>query len=273
MIRASLSPYNGHFRRSASYQRLDSSEKGALSFFLGQAQAKLFAHDIFQVFQFVHYDKYLGHIGITRRKTRPDFIGFRRGGTAIAVEAKGRSGLWDERLIESAKKQVEALPGIRGYTDPIRYVHVAFFDRGEWGARLIDPPGQPSQAPADPALLTLIYYEPIVTAILDTGTDQEPTELPDGKFYLRANFPGIDAYILIRADIANRTAIALGDLQPEEGERPPFAASLLYELTLQLDSARSDVADVDWRDNQSFFLGDDGVGIELGSSWENWASP
>jgi hypothetical protein len=58
MIRASLSLRGGNFRGSAGYQKLDSSEKGALSFFLGQAQAKLFAHDIFRVSHFVHYDNY-----------------------------------------------------------------------------------------------------------------------------------------------------------------------------------------------------------------------
>jgi len=201
MVRASLSRQGGHFRRSPSYRRLDASEKGALSFFLGQAQAKLFAHDFFRVSRFIHYDKYLEYKGIPRRKTRPDFIGFRSGGMAIAVEAKGRSDLWTQKLIDSAKKQVAALPPIAGYADPIRYAHVAYFNCGEWSARLVDPPpGRQSQetAGSDPALLTAAYYEPIVAAILNNGTEPETVELEDGKRYLRATYPSVDVRILVR---------------------------------------------------------------------------
>jgi hypothetical protein len=274
MVRASLSPQGRHFRCTDSYRRLDSSEKGALSFFLGQAQAKLFAHDMFRVFRLVHYDKYLEHLKTTRSKTRPDFIGFRHGGTAIAVEAKGRSdqsGRRDKRLVDSAKEQVKAIPAVKGYADPIRYVHIAFFDHAEWAALLVDPPSQRNLPPADPALLTLAYYEHIVTAILSARPDREMTELTDGIPYLRASFPDVDANILIREDIADRTAAALGDPQMAEDGAPPFAAAQLYELTIQLDSEKSAAIDARWNDTQNFFLGGDGVGIELGSSWENWA--
>lgn len=53
MTRASVEP-GRHYWRSNSYRRLDLAEKGAVSFFLGQAQAKLFAHDFFRISRFVH---------------------------------------------------------------------------------------------------------------------------------------------------------------------------------------------------------------------------
>ena len=53
MIRASVPPGPRYFYKSSSYRRLAPSEKGAVSFFLGQAQAKLFAHDFFHVDKFV----------------------------------------------------------------------------------------------------------------------------------------------------------------------------------------------------------------------------
>lgn len=271
MIRASLSPTGGIFRRSASYQRLDPSEKAALSFFLGQAQAKLFAHDIFRISRFVHYDKYLQHKGIRHRKTRPDFLGFRGDGTAIAVEAKGRSGLWTEELAKSAKDQVMALPAIAGYTDPIRYAHLAFFDHGEWRARLIDPPSQRNTEEADPALLTLDYYGQIVAAVLGGGNSQEPpVEGNDGNRYLQARFPNIDASILVREDIASRTAAALEDTPDGRTGAPARSVLQLYELTFELESrepysSRGALAD------ENSFIGDDGVGVELGRSWTNWS--
>ena len=205
-MRASLTPHNGHFRHSTSYQKLDSSEKGALSFFLGQAQAKLFARDIFRISLFVQYDAYLVHIGRTRRKTRPDFVGFRHDGTAIAVEAKGRSGRWDEKLVKSAKDQAEALPAIAGYPDPIRYAHLEFFDHGEWQARLIDPPSQRNPEPLNPALVTFAYYGQIVAALQGSENSPEAVEGDDGNPYLQARFPNVDVSILVREDIANRTA-------------------------------------------------------------------
>lgn len=267
MVRAALSSEYGRFRRSNNYRRLDSSEKGALSFFLGQAQAKLFAHDIFRISRFVHYDKYLEHIGSPRSGTRPDFLGFRRDGTAIAVEAKGRSGLWDDKLVESAKKQVNALAGIAGYPNMTRYVHIAHFNRGKWEARLIDPPGSRNLEAADPALLTLAYYEPIVSAVLGNRSEES---VKSGDYrYWRANFPDVDAIILIREDIANLTTEALSE-QSDEGPSRRSKVSKLYELTLQLDSAESEEPHLSRRDNGEFFLGSDGVGVELGSSWENW---
>jgi hypothetical protein len=251
----------------ANYQKLDSSEKGALSFFLGQAQAKLFAHDIFRISRFVHYDKYLEHIGRTRRKTRPDFIGFRPDGTAIAVEAKGRSGRWDEKLVKSAKDQVAALPDIAGYADPIRYAHLAFFDNGEWQARLIDPPSQQNTEPLSPEFLTLAYYGQIVAAVQGGVISREPVEGADGRLYLQARFPNVDVSILVRQDIANRTVAALEESPGRPTSTPSRLASQLYQLTLELDSGESDGGAAG---GLSFF-GDDGVGIELGLSWTNWA--
>jgi hypothetical protein len=94
---------------------LDPSEKGAVSFFLGQAQAKLFAHEFFQVSLLVPDDSYLAHLGMRRRRTRPDFIGFHGRNVAIALEAKGRSpNGFNRGLVARAKKQASSLPGIAG---------------------------------------------------------------------------------------------------------------------------------------------------------------
>jgi hypothetical protein len=126
--------------------------------------------------------------------------------------------------------------------------------------------------PADPAQLTVAYYDDIVAAILNTDGDSGLEEREDGNTYRRATFPGVDASILIRADIASLAEEALGEPQPNaDTGQPSRAASALYELTLQLDSVESALGDPSWRDSASFFLGADGVGIELGYSWGAWA--
>jgi hypothetical protein len=113
MARASVPAGARYFYKSNSYRRLAPSEKGAVSFFLGQAQAKLFAHDFFQVDKFLAYDHYLEYRRLPRVGSRLDFLGFRGTQTTIAVEAKGRSGATTPRRSKPAKKQAESIPGDR----------------------------------------------------------------------------------------------------------------------------------------------------------------
>ena len=150
MIRAAVPPGPRYFYRSRSYERLAPSEKGAVSFFLGQAQAKLFAYDFFGISKFVAYDHYLEHLRIPRARTRPDFLGFRGTRTAITVEAKERSGGYPASLIEDAKKQAESITPITGYPPPTTYVHLAYFWGDEWCAYLEDPPRRPNAQDGPP---------------------------------------------------------------------------------------------------------------------------
>lgn len=209
MIRASIQPGPPYCQRSPRYARLDPSEKGAVSFFLGQAQAKLFAHDFFHVSRFVHYDAYLAYQGRPRRRTRPDFIGFYGRRVAIGVEAKGRSLGFGRNLIADAKRQASSLPAIRGHPLSATYVHVAYFYRDQWRAYLEDPPRQrPGQyvdqrrgQHVNPADLTLVYYLPIVNAIR-TRAQEEPRGLEQAQgFYLTAYFAEVDLRLSVRADI------------------------------------------------------------------------
>ena len=268
MIRASIQPGPNAYWRSARYARLDPSEKGAVSFFLGQAQAKLFAHDFFRVSRLVHYDSYLAHRGRPRRKTRPDFIGFYGRHVSIGVEAKGRSQGFGRKLVTNAKKQASSLPVIVGYPTSATYVHVAHFDRDQWCAYLEDPPRQRRVPVVDPAILTLVYYLPIVNAIRAREPQTRSLEQAEGS-YLRAYFAEVDMYLSVRADVA--------DLIPSD-ELAAFpsadkgATASLYDLVLELDMERLDQGKgVSLQDNGRAFLGDDGIAVQLGPSWASWA--
>jgi hypothetical protein len=268
MMRASVWPGSNTYWRSHGYARLDPSEKGAVSFFLGQAQAKLFAHDFFHVGRFVHYDAYLAHLGRPRRRTRPDFVGFFGRDIAIGVEAKGRSNGFGASLIAKAKRQASSLPVINGHPAAATYVHVARFDRNQWCAHLEDPPRarRPGDGNIDPAILTLVYYLPIVAAL--RAREPETIRLGGGVPYVRAYFQEVDSYLSVRADI--ETLIPSGVAAPRTQLDNLKATGTLYELVLSLDASELEQAP-SLSGTESLFVGGDGVGVELGTTWADWA--
>jgi hypothetical protein len=273
MMRASVEPGRRNYWRSDSYKRLDPAEKGAVSFFLGQAQAKLFAHDFFRISRLVHFDFYLEHYGKPRSGMRPDFVGFHGRHAGIAVEAKGRSLGYEPKLITKAKNQARSLPDIKGYRPSIRYVHVAYFYGDMWCAHLEDPPRQQSRQDIDPAGLNLAYYLPIVYAIRGRQAEPESVRLWDGVSYLSRYFGEADFSLSVREDIAalvpseDETAISRGAEFSSIGRR-------LYDRILSLDDEVDELTGTPSfleQDSDLSFIGADGVAVQLGSSWNNWA--
>ena len=232
MIRASVPAGPRYFYKSRSYRRLAPTEKGAVSFFLGQAQAKLFAHDFFHVGTFVAYDHYLEYLKVPRAGTRPDFLGFRGTHTTIAVEAKGTSGGYKDTVLAAAKVQAQSIPGILGRPLPAAYAHLAYFGGNEWCAYLEDPP-QRQNAPrpsVDPGILTLAYYDPIVAV---TRTRQAEQVWIDGVRYLRTSLEDVDIHLLVRSDIAELVSPD-EEIVAADPDRLRSVSAPLYELVLAL---------------------------------------
>lgn len=267
MMRASIQPRGACHWRSNSYARLDPAEKGAVSFFLGQAQAKLFAHDFFRISRFVHLDFVLEHTGQLRNRTRPDFLGLQGRNSAIAVEAKGRSLGCEDRLVDKAKDQVRSLPNIKGYSPPVAYAHIAYFEGDMWSAYMVDPPRGSGGHDIDPAALTLAYYLPLVNAIQGGQATPERVRIWDEVAYLRRYFEEIDCAVAVREDIAT--------LVPPESparQEADFSSSgaQLYDHILSLDEEREVRRAFQDRESDTSFLGADGIAVQLGSSWLNW---
>lgn len=268
MIRASVPVGSKHFYQSRSYRRLAPTEKGAVSFFLGEAQAKLFAYDFFHVSKLVAYDHYLEYHKIHRSGTRPDFLGYQGMRTTIVLEAKGRSGYYSAAVVKAAKKQALSIPPIAGHPQPIAYVHLAYFWDGEWCAYLEDPPRrQDALGPGvDPRILTLAYYHPIVAAIRARRSEQVQI---DGVWYSRTSFEDVDTHLLVRADIEELVPPD-EEIIAADPDRLRSVSTPLYELALALDGeamALKTEAPVDDDDDDPRFIADDGVGVELGPSW------
>lgn len=130
MAQASLSEDAGRWVRSASYLRLDGSEKGAISYFLGMVQADLAATKLLNAHGLVHVDAVYRLLGLAQpTHKRPDLIGYAHGTVASAasgplkpnqprpivtstlgrllVEAKGRSNEYRDEPVAAARRQVK----------------------------------------------------------------------------------------------------------------------------------------------------------------------
>lgn len=112
LIRSCLDEQNGYLVQSESYRRLDATEKGAASYFLGMTQASLLAARVLQMSPVSHVDDLLyWAYGNVPQQSRPDLIGYDPNGAGkLVLEAKGRSYEFDWGPIISAKCQVSDIP-------------------------------------------------------------------------------------------------------------------------------------------------------------------
>ncbi|GAA1195501.1 hypothetical protein GCM10009608_33660 [Pseudonocardia alaniniphila] len=150
-------------------------------------------------------------------------------------------------------------------------MHVAYFDGDEWCAYLEDPPSARQGQLVDPATLTLVYYLPIVDSIRARRAELVRL-VDDDVMYLRAYFSETDIYVAVRNDIAERVSVnSLVTADASRAVPGEAEAATLYDLVLSLDAEYSDLQSQPERESAHFFLGDDGVAVELGSSWADWA--
>ena len=182
------------------------------------------------------------------------------------VEAKGRSLGFNRTLVTTAKKQASSLPVITGHPASDTYVHVAYFDHGQWCAYLEDPPRQQRVQAVDPETLTTVYYLPIVNAIRARDAQESGLEKAAGS-YLRAYFAEVDMHLSVRRDIA---ALTPSDEQAGSKAADKEGNAPLYNLVLEFDSQRLGPYNETSQDDDQAFLGDDGVAVELGPSWASW---
>ncbi|MGX9901321.1 hypothetical protein ACW0JT_18255 [Arthrobacter sp. SA17] len=88
---ANLSVTRSAIRRSTAYDRLDPSEKSAVSYFLGMTQASVIAEKVLGIAFTAHLDLVMTALNILlRKKSRPDLLGVDAAGTiATSIETKG----------------------------------------------------------------------------------------------------------------------------------------------------------------------------------------
>lgn len=149
MLFANLQQSGAQLVKSDAYKSLDPSEKGAISYFIGQTVTKLLCAKLFDVHWLLHLDVYgrgLPH-RLRRGKKRPDLIGLNPALDWLVVESKGHSNSATKALAESAKIQALHLRTIGASTPFLRLGMATHFSRtGFLRTILVDPYEIPEDA-------------------------------------------------------------------------------------------------------------------------------
>lgn len=105
----------GYLVFSNKIDYLDSTERGFLNYYVGMFITKLVSKKIFKFDYLVHLSIAKRYMSIMfRSRKQPDLIAFNPSDNCYSIfEAKGRSRL-DNRILESAKEQVQAISWVRG---------------------------------------------------------------------------------------------------------------------------------------------------------------
>lgn len=269
-------PTSYRWVKSEAYNRLDQSEKSAVSYFLGMTQAKVTCEMLLGVPHLVHLDAVLALLGETTKKSRPDFVGFDLASMSytLAVEAKGRTHGWTAKVTETAKLQAGLLPTIVNTTSDIRVASIAYFNTdGAWEAYLEDPPAVYTGLDDRLTIATLLvtYYRPLVAALLTEGLIEDRSS--DNQTVI-VRLPAIDIWLGVPRVVVNilrelRSVERLTKNQMEAagadiaGAIAGLPSKTAASRTSETWQARglSEVAD------PTVCTGLDGVQVRLGESW------
>lgn len=175
--------------RSTAYDRLDPSEKRAVSYFLGMTSARLSTDALLGITHLAHLDPLLKATGHSLTGSRPDFVGYHPAlpSHCVIVEAKGRTGAFSQAALDSAKKQAKKLPSINGAGVAIAVASEAYFGDGTWTAHLEDPPRVKTLARGfDPGLVVGSYYAPILRAITEVEELDGRQRSENGNYFPEA---------------------------------------------------------------------------------------
>jgi len=260
--------------RSAAYERLDPSEKSAVSYFMGMTQAEVMCKKLGLASHLVHVDAVRSVVfGNATGRTRPDLVGVDASlSYSILVEAKGRSGGWDQEVIDKAKAQVTALTPIVNMT-PTRVASHAYFGDDGWCAWLVDPEGGFGDARSGFSLeaVLIAYYRPIVAAMHAGGLTDEGRYLANFRV---SRLPGMDmslglpeSIIEILAQIPETGVLDEDVITQKGGALRDTVRSLPQERSNDTVEALRQPALLGSGVSDTISVGLDGVLVELGSSW------
>lgn len=132
---------SGRVTRSAAYDGLDPTEKGAISYFLGMTLTKAAVHRLCDVPWLMHLDVYRADLAaaLGDDHSRPDLVGRDQSGRWVVVESKGRTNSFDGQALMRAKQQAQKVISIGGQAPHLAIGALLHFDGDVLQLHLRDP--------------------------------------------------------------------------------------------------------------------------------------
>jgi hypothetical protein len=241
--------------------RMDPSERRALSYHLGITLSVAWARRALSIPWLLHLDVYQSafNVNLQPGNSRPDLVGRHPNGSWAVFEAKGRGTPPDPKAEKKAKDQAKRVVDIGGVAPTSRFAFFSYYapDKSAVGRkkpkvvhiRVVDPEPEEIEDPINLPLFTVdnffrLYYEPWWTLLAETAK-LAPSQ--DGRFIWR-RLEDLDFRIGMLKDVA-------GALSRERyGELPEIIHRAEEQERL--------------RDQYLDWAGD-GLLIEPGDSWRN----
>lgn len=251
MLRATLreDATSQKLMRTDIYNLLDPSEKNAFSYFQGLVTSKLLASKLLDTTWLMHLDVYQKDYNIILPKSRPDFIGRNNRDEWIILEAKGRSNAFSNEAQTKAKDQTRQLRKVDGKFPVLRAAVQSYFtSTGGFRCKITDPEEYDKNAfdmTIDKKIFIKNYYAPI----LNFFDEKNENIIKHSNSYKLVEIKELDLTIGVATPVYD----LLG-----EG---PNSFGKLEEIILK------EALTTEYNDNKSAFVGNDGVVIITGNSW------
>ena len=256
-----LSP-QGEFIKTDAYKSLDPSEKSAISYFLGLSFAKLVAHRLLSVPWLVHLDCFSDHM---KGNNRPDLIGTNLSGEWCVFEAKGRSHNIDEKLIQKATNQAQMIKRINGMDPSIRGISLSHFGSDKLrlyleGSDEINASAVDLEIPGGEDQFLASYYQPFVSLMENSTAITRETDVVRmrGREINLVNLEEVDLDVGLDSQVQE---ILTSDYRAKNA-----LMSIAYLCSPHTEEFGVP-ADDHSGNNDTTFIGWDGVFVRLGSSW------
>ena len=265
ILKANLSSSpQGEFFKTDTYKNLDPSEKSAISYFLGLSFAKLVAHRLLSVPWLVHLDCLDLPIDI-KGNNRPDLIGTNLSREWCVFEAKGRTHNIAKKLIQKAKNQARMIKRINGKAPRIRGVSLTHFSPDKLRLYLEDSDETNSDAvdleiPDGEDLFLESYYQPFVSLT----ENRTATTRKTGVVRMRGR--EINWVNLEEVDLDVGLDSQIQEVLTSEYRAENALMSIAYLYSQNTNEFAVRVQDHP-SNNDTTFIGGDGVFVRLGASW------
>lgn len=220
MVLSNLSSTGPSWKRSMSYNRLDPSEKSAVSYFMGMVQARLTVESALRCSHLVHLDLLLKQGGRALGGKRPDFIAFRSSGNRSgyyavgAVEAKGRTNGFDATVLAGAKCQARLIPSLPQHSmakSPFAVASMAYFDddTSAWKSVLEDPTSSGGEIDVSVEQCLVEYYRPVIGALRNNWVEE------GDRFVARVD--GVPYQVSVPRDLVEAFDLSQNETEYAEG--------------------------------------------------------